>query len=269
MWCHNIISWRYYIAVTKTLLPLIEVIFLVMCVCYSVCSHRTVPIHGCARFPEILQDFSERQILWSLCSVDFHALTLNLPIHTSLSVSPKLQVSLSSTENCSNFTKTRTPQVPALHPTHITSLNRYPFGAPRHIFFFKILLDTCPFLGTLKPCVWSPLGFKARVGSALFKLCWGVHDIHSLRFTSGGNTSAGVYGQQSSWSLFPHACFSRGRMPNLNHRPPAGSQTRYQLGNSDSKCSNLFKPVHCVGDTVGKWAAVLRKKCLLVTACFW
>ena len=31
----------------------------------------------------------------------------------------------------------------------------------------------------------SPLGFKARVGSALFELCRGVHDIHSLRFTSG------------------------------------------------------------------------------------
>ena len=30
----------------------------------------------------------------------------------------------------------------------------------------------------------SPLGFKARVGSALFKLCRGVCDIHSLRFTS-------------------------------------------------------------------------------------
>ena len=26
---------------------------------------------GCARFPEFTQNFSERQILWSLCSVDF------------------------------------------------------------------------------------------------------------------------------------------------------------------------------------------------------
>ena len=31
----------------------------------------------------------------------------------------------------------------------------------------------------------SPLDFKARVGSALFELCGGVHDICSLRFTSG------------------------------------------------------------------------------------
>ena len=31
---------------------------------------------GCARF-EFLQNFSEYQILWSLCSVVFHALTVN------------------------------------------------------------------------------------------------------------------------------------------------------------------------------------------------
>ena len=64
---------------------------------------------GCARFPEILQNFSERQILWSLCSVVFHALTLKLPIQTSLSVVPKLPVPLRSSENCPNFRKTSTP----------------------------------------------------------------------------------------------------------------------------------------------------------------
>ena len=37
-------------------------------------------------------------------------------------------------------------------------------------------------------------------------------EIHLWR-----DTSAGVY----SRSLSPHACFSRGRMPDLNHRPPA------------------------------------------------
>ena len=52
---------------------------------------------GCARFPEILQNFSERQIFWSLCSVVFHALTLKLSVQTSLS--PKFSVSLSSVEN--------------------------------------------------------------------------------------------------------------------------------------------------------------------------
>ena len=56
---------------------------------------------GRACFPEILQNFSEHQILLSLCLVVFHALTLRLPIQTSLSVVPKLQV-------CT-FRKTSTP----------------------------------------------------------------------------------------------------------------------------------------------------------------
>ena len=47
---------------------------------------------GCARFPQFLQSLSERQILWSLCSVDFHTLTLQLPIQTLHSVAPELQV---------------------------------------------------------------------------------------------------------------------------------------------------------------------------------
>ena len=41
-------------------------------------------------------NFSERQILWSLCSVDFHTLTLQLPIQTPHSVVPELQVFVSS-----------------------------------------------------------------------------------------------------------------------------------------------------------------------------
>ena len=46
-------------------------------------------------FTEVLQNFSECQILWSLCSVVFHDFTLKLPIQTSLSVVLKLRVSLS------------------------------------------------------------------------------------------------------------------------------------------------------------------------------
>ena len=53
---------------------------------------------GRACFPEILQNFGERQILWSLCLVVFHALTLKLLIQTLLSVMPEFQVSLSSHE---------------------------------------------------------------------------------------------------------------------------------------------------------------------------
>ena len=46
---------------------------------------------GCVCFPEFFQNFSERQILWSLCLVDFLPLTLKLPIQTSLSVVPNSQ----------------------------------------------------------------------------------------------------------------------------------------------------------------------------------
>ena len=54
---------------------------------------------GCAHFPGFLQNFSERQILWSLCSIVFHALTPELPIQTSLSVAPELPVSLVHMKN--------------------------------------------------------------------------------------------------------------------------------------------------------------------------
>ena len=40
---------------------------------------------GCARFGEILVS---AQVLWSLCSVDFHTFTLQLPIQTPHSVAP-------------------------------------------------------------------------------------------------------------------------------------------------------------------------------------
>ena len=45
--------------------------------CKSVKIYRAQPPQnlGCARFPEFVQKFSKRQILWSLHSVVFHALT--------------------------------------------------------------------------------------------------------------------------------------------------------------------------------------------------
>ena len=49
----------------------------------------------------------------------------------------------------------------------------------------------------------SPLGFKARVSSALFKLCGGVRDIRSLRFTSWA-TPLPVYIASIAASHFPH-----------------------------------------------------------------
>ena len=64
---------------------------------------------GCALFPDFIKNSSERQILWSLCSVDFHALTLQLPIQTLHSVAPELQVFVNSLENHQNFSKMSTP----------------------------------------------------------------------------------------------------------------------------------------------------------------
>ena len=77
------------------------------------CSQQTIKTKwslGCARFPQFVQNFSECQILWSLCSVEFHTLTLQLPIQTPHSVAPELQVFVSSLENCQNFGKTSTSQ---------------------------------------------------------------------------------------------------------------------------------------------------------------
>ena len=74
---------------------------------FQITYHRT--IRGCAHFHEILQNFSERQILWSLCSVVFHALTLKLPIQTSLSVAPTRSVFTHSGEKGENFSKMSTP----------------------------------------------------------------------------------------------------------------------------------------------------------------
>ena len=84
---------------------------------------------GCARFPEFTQNFSERQILWSLCSVDFHTLTLQLPIQTPYSVAPELQVFVSSLENCPNFKKTSTP------------LGLYIFGTIQQTLMIILLLS--------------------------------------------------------------------------------------------------------------------------------
>ena len=74
--------------------------------CNQVQAHTTmyfvkVQSHqGCARFPGVLKNFSERQILWGLCSVVCYDLTLRFPIQTSLSVAPKLPVCVRSGVKC-------------------------------------------------------------------------------------------------------------------------------------------------------------------------
>ena len=66
-----------------------------------------MPETGGARFPEFTHNFSEFQILWSLCFVDFHTFTLQLPVQTLHSLAPELLVFVSSLGNCPNFRKTR------------------------------------------------------------------------------------------------------------------------------------------------------------------
>ena len=47
---------------------------------------------GCATFPEFLQNFTECQILWILCSVVFHTFTLKMLFQTSHSIAPTRSV---------------------------------------------------------------------------------------------------------------------------------------------------------------------------------
>ena len=80
---------------------------------------------------------------------------------------------------------------------------------------FKFLADTCPFWGGggghWYPCfgfpVTSPLGFKARVGSALFAFCGSERNVHSLRSTSGA-TRADLLVASAQPVTSPHALFS-------------------------------------------------------------
>ena len=98
-------------------------------------------------------------------------------------------------------------------------------------FFFFFLINFCwthvHLWGHWYPCfgllVTSPLGFKARVGSALFELCGGVRDIdlRSLRFTSGA-THLPVYNASIAASRLPHMRISAEvGCRDLNRRPPA------------------------------------------------
>ena len=74
--------------------------------------------------------------------------------------------------------------------------------------FLKFLADThFLFWGHWYPCfgflVTSPLGFKARVGSALFAFCAGECNVHSQRSTSGA-TLADLLVASMQLVLSPH-----------------------------------------------------------------
>ena len=85
-----------------------------------------LPALGFACFPEFVQNFSEHQILWSLCLLVFHALTLRLPIQTSLS--------LRSHEKSPNFRK-------RAHPREVgtPSLGKWWIRHWLHVIFVWIL----------------------------------------------------------------------------------------------------------------------------------
>ena len=66
---------------------------------------------GVCSFSSICAKFSERQILWSLCSVDFHTVYIAIAYSNSTFCGAwTSQVFVSSLENCPNFRKTSTPQ---------------------------------------------------------------------------------------------------------------------------------------------------------------
>ena len=65
----------------------------------------------------------------------------------------------------------------------------------------------------------SPLGFKARVGSALFAFCRGKCNVHSPRSTSGATCADHlVAGVQPVTS--PHACAEVGLGSHSNEQSP-------------------------------------------------
>ena len=92
------------------------------------------------------------------------------------------------------------------------------------MFFSSIFYWThVHFWGHWYPCfrllVTSPLCFKAKEGSLIHS--WWRHMWYTFpEIHLWWDTIASVYGQHSSQLLSPHICFSRGRMPDLNHRPP-------------------------------------------------
>ena len=60
--------------------------------------------HGASLYKAVL-------VFPNFCKILVCVLTLKLPMETSLSVVPKLPVSLRSGENCENFRKTNTPLI--------------------------------------------------------------------------------------------------------------------------------------------------------------
>ena len=78
---------RYWVKITFALCSLS---FLFSCFVIDSFNHLNYLNSARTRGVLVLLKFTERQILWSLYSVDFHTLTLQLPIQTLHSVTPEL-----------------------------------------------------------------------------------------------------------------------------------------------------------------------------------
>ena len=60
---------------------------------------------------------------------------------------------------------------------------------------------------------WCLLWVSKPERAALFTLGGGICDVHSLRFTSGAIPTNLLTASMAASRYSPHACFSRGRMP--------------------------------------------------------
>ena len=121
---------------------------------------------------------TERQILWSLCSVDFHTLTLQLPIQTLHSVAPELQVFVSSLK----FSVKRAHPWWSLKFCKIAGTPAHPWGVLVLLLSVQILVRLDCFSHSITMEVWKPgvcsFCWNCTERQILWSLC--SVDFHTL-----------------------------------------------------------------------------------------
>ena len=99
-----------------------------------------------------------------------------------------------------------------------------------------------PFCGAIDTPIldfwWRLLSVSKPEWAALFALGGGICDIRSLRFTSGVTPVDLLVASQPTAS--PHACFSRGRMPDSIGRPP---RIAVRCANHSATATGLTTPI--------------------------
>ena len=111
---------------------------------------------GCARLSEFLHNFSECRILWSLCSVVFHAFALKLPIQTPVFVVPELPSFFEFTGKISKFQENE--HIPEVSRGSVSKWGPTSVGLPSGI---------CLQGGLPGVCIWLGGGICIQKGSAL------------------------------------------------------------------------------------------------------